>query len=583
MAQYYDPVSHTPLRAISDFGIMSGGVFGAGGQSDTESSVTPIRITGSPGAWVGTQDSSLNVANLDWHGQGETLNWRGPWSRYWWTSGQDHGGRAIYRKGRFWTQAPFTNQIILGCSTVSFGGNKYTTICCTSFNVNGWPILVYQRPFAETYTAHAWPADWTRIGVYTPNAQGLDAHLPGTIFPFNSSGTECQGFFGESKTGGAVALSKRIKITVGEGTASFVEIDNNASNEQPVVETDNSLVNHNVITGTQDPIPCGAISPDATPEYEYTRYGESNEGFTTEITEIDGPFYLAVDYIGDTETLAQYRITEDNSGTAQYTIDEDHHWLNSVVLKQDIDETYNRSGNVDEVIEIISPKVNIKLQDRQETLASNFTSTATVSSPTNYNGSYQNSGTWDQRRLIYMDLRTGSYVYEEGRTEFTETYTVTNEPDLIAVARNKTSYAHNKFIGQLNGTQVVFFEDTPVTTDVDDTADFPTDFNVPVCPSFNGDTSYTNSGAVYKDISATSMFVPEFVLSTVDSTHHATDVAGSTIWSSRGYEYSGGSWGLTGYVNYITGGDVIALLGMVGPNPRLHTAALLDWDDSYGL
>ena len=589
MAQAWDPIAHTPLRAVSDFGTLNPGAFFC--KPDGGSYLDGWKIYKFEGAWTADNLPAFAVQlNLDWHGGGETLSWRGPPSRYFEIHHADETGfliPAVSRKGASWTWAHRSPDITLGCAIMESGGVKYLNLVHRTKNTTG-TIKFSQRVFSETYANNGtYDADTNPLGwvTLTPVTLPVDANRDATPVFFNANGTECQCIIGKSEgTARPITTVKRLKVTFGVGTVTpgITSAEGSISRDEVIVDT--GSVSRNIVKGTWED---DNISPECAEydtegacvhwEYDYTTNVNGAKGGSLTMSLNTAPVQI-VDYKGNQEITAAIYDTENSSSTRNFT-----HSLRRTLdqlvpdppeITEELSESYNGTYTTRAARKLVSPYLSMDLQTVTGSRTASWSRTTVDPVPDSVSDS--STTTWIQRLLVYLDLRAGHAIYVEKET--ITNIVATGEffaPD--QTPHNQTETINTRFVVVLHGQENVIAENlgTPVFT--------PGALIYPPLLEFWGGTTdhddSTSSSTVDPISDAFSHLVmhQQSVYGRLGICGVATDAANNVLLSVTIWD--GGTE--DGYYTFLTGGDALALIGATGMDRRLIEVGLIDYDGSY--
>lgn len=521
---YFDPVAHTPLRGITDFGFSDPGMlFGAGRSDSVGVPGTNYVFDKTTGSWVVT--SPVNFGGyVDWHGGGETIRWAGPRSRYWFRSDVSPASQlawTVYRGEFIWAQSLFGGDV-LGAAIMESGGTKYLTIVVIdAFGGNN--VQVQQREFAVTYPDHGFyhatnnPLGWKELGSFNV----IRNFISQPCF-FNESGTEGQFIWRHTNVNGD---AKRIKVTVGVGSASFEEIDDLGAG-------------HDVVSSAT-----------------FARHENIDKGI------------LAVDYIGDVETPAYTYITRNDtyekSGNLTSTQDGDTWNVNT--------ETH---ADTKYVVEFASRIFYHRESYLDSQTSENWTTIGGFSGSKSSTVT-RNEDVW--RFIFYMDLRDDTIVYNEERTNAPSTGVSQNvDPvtqDFEMAVTSTRSYWYKYLIDQAGNLEEAYTQ-AVVDDDVSTTL-----FNQgPDFPPSGGGGSTTTPADLGKQFGMAFLH-NQSVRLYQGAMGAAQDGAGNLLWSTTQWVKAtvGASYTDGGKFNFLTGGDPVALSGLPGANPWFDRVALVKY------
>lgn len=590
MAQAWDPIAHTPLRAVSDFGTLNPGAFFC--KPDGGSYLDGWKIYKFEGAWTADNLPAFAVQlNLDWHGGGETLSWRGPPSRYFEIHHADETGfliPAVSRKGASWTWAHRSPDITLGCAIMESGGVKYLNLAHRPKNSLG-TIYFSQRVFSETYTnnspydAGTNPLGWVSLpSVVLPG----DANRAATPVFFNANGTECQCIIGLSTgTAKPITTAKRLKVAIGVGSATPVVSSAAGDITRDEVIVDTGSTGYSVAFGIDDGE--GNVTPECIAydeegacihsKYDYTTNNSGSKGGSLTINVNTSPVQI-VDYKGNVEITAAIYDTENSSSSRNFT-NTTHRTFNQIEsdppdITEELTESYNGTYTTNAARKLVSPNLSMDLQTVTGSRSAAWNRNTTAPVPDSVSDT--SNTTWTQRLLVYLDLRAGHAIYVEKET-ITQ-IVATGEffaPD--STPHNKTETINTRFVVVLNGQTTVVAENlgTPVFTA--GVAVFP-----PLLEFWGGvgDHDSSSSSSTIDPIGdAFSHLVmhQQSVYGRLGICGVATDAANNvllsvTIWDDGAED---------GYYTFLTGGDALNLIGATGIDRRLIEVGLIDFDGSY--
>ena len=583
MPNFVNPIRTNPFMPIVGYDFPSlTGVFHANGLSDSESN-RDRRITGGPGAWVATV-ASPQTENLDWHGGGETIQFRGPYSRYWYNSTYTNTGRIIRRKEAFWTQLPFASQTLIGCGIMEVGGTKYVN--AVAYNISTKALIVYQRDFAETFTTHdrkeVTPGGWTTLVVANPVNVLYDRAA--TPMFFNESGNECQGIWGIS-SGSKITSIKRFKIAIGFNSAILTEHDSSGLTDQSITTTDNGSGSYSIAIGTQDTPPCSPPLPVCT-EYDgptcirtqldYTYTGDANDGVQIALNGVKDSV-VACDYVGDTPVYATVIDDYVTDQLGYYTYFDAYASDTSGPTVTQTDEVYYKDINDSNVRRLVAPGVDLKFTGIETTRRMDYEIHASSAAATTYAGLDRADTVSYGQQVIYMDMRHNHIVYTgnvvtKRRDHILDAAPTGNE------AWTDTGNTRRATEAIFNGVSQVLWEtNTPINDSGTGTFVPLNESGDATCGGRNDDDYIASINAGDSSLNLLSLPHNASVYLSNGVAVCATDAGGNVLYSSDLWEEGTQN----GYWNYITGGDVPALMSLVGANPRLIVAGLIDYDSSY--
>jgi len=582
MSNLINPINCNPFFSIIGYNVgQASGAFMASGQDDSASMADPVLIKKAAGAWAAAPRPSGVAGNLDWHGGGETVTWKGPYSRYWFNSGLAHTGTAVYRKGQVWAQAPFGGEKVLGCGVMEDGGTKYLTIAI----IAGGTLAMYQREFAETYESSD-PADWT--GIFAQALPGSH-NVPATPMFFSESGRLCSGIFGVAASNSSVTTEVKIQASIGVGAASITATSCIGSYSDSTSSTDNSSMTVSVSLGEQEDPPCGAIVQECTETDENgdcVRSQQANSssgsgnGGNSRSTGQGKAHIIAVDYAGETELLCSLKtdITDDysssTSSAAEYEFDSASE---NNPLTNTSEASLSGGGGTTVTTTLSSPKIAVTIESSTSSQSDSlsYSSTDGVGSKT---GSRSVNGNSIYRQIVALDLRHGHAIYTETQRSDSMTYTFVEGAGTPST-RTSSVTVTERHIMKLGGSAQTIWSGAPVTTSSSGNATFPVHFDSIACPGHSNDSSDGGSYDYGPTFVKSALYQGQ-IYSGTGYTLLATDHTGNSILSCDKIKTPVGS---TEYYNAITGGNLVALSGMSGSNPRFGLCALIDYDESYEL
>ncbi len=298
-------------------------------------------IYNSSGVWKLSNKADLAAGNIDWKGwyvngiPTKVLSWVGPAARYFTPSMSfDEFTTIIYQAGEVFALAPAP---VLGAALMKdSGGKEWLIAICFQLGAD----VVYRRPNKKgnspaLFNAVTNPEGWQQIGSFTGQTGGQQADTP---WFFNSSGTEAQTMrwalrnvqgalnqmVSDTNNGtfpiipaniGQDYFLDRLKIQITDAAATLQNLGNSVVNRNsnasysnalqctencPIVSAQTFCIVRTTI-GSLDPSLTVQQALDNSPRgsIEQTANGQS-------ISATNGTYVVAVDYIGDTEVLAEY-------------------------------------------------------------------------------------------------------------------------------------------------------------------------------------------------------------------------------------------------------------------------------------
>lgn len=578
MSNFVNPINCNPFFSIIGYNVsQASGAFLATGQDDAASMADPILIKKVAGAWAAAPLPLGVVGNLDWHGGGETVTWKGPCSRYWFDSSLTRTGTAVYRKGRVWAQAPFGGEKVLGCGVMESGGIKYLTIAV----IDSGTLAFYQREFAETYSSNTY-LDWTRIFAYVlPSGH----NLPATPMFFSESGMLCSGIFGVAASSSSVTTEVKIQAVIGLGIAGITASGCIGSYSESTSTTDNSSYSISITHGAQDDPPCGAVAAVCTEtdangdcvrsQEQYKTSGTGNGG-NSRSTSQGKAHIIAVDYEGESELLCSLDYDIDESYSSSTSSESEYNFDNELITNTSESST-SGGGGVTITSTLSSPKLTVTIESSTTSHSDSlsYSSTDGVGEKT---GSRSSSGSSTYRQIVALDLRHGHAIYTERQRSSSGANTFVEGLGTPSTYTSSVTITERHILN-LSGLAQTIWSSAPVTASSSGNAIFPVHPDSITCPGHSNDSS-GGGGYDYGPTFVKTALYQSQIYGGIGYTVLATDHAGNSILSCEKIKPPSGG---AEYYSAITGGDLVALSGMQGSNPRFSGCALIDYDGSYEL
>jgi hypothetical protein len=484
--------TETGTTALS-FGPVAGAFLVIPNFSPTDGYSGPRLIAHEADEWNVKESSGVIAGNIDWRGKSlaDTLTWDGPPSRYFYTGGPLSYSRSIYRNGKVLAQAPAGVQ---GAAINRTGDPVLYVVTNTVGEVH-----VYRRPLRDVYNNN---------GMYdaTTNPDGwrdVYAGSLGTPFGptfFNASGTEAQ-FITTTGT----RLVNRVRLSFsGAVSASSVPAAGHGVMRQidPYGDSPTGARQLNVGERRDDSPPPGACSYSSectqnmqcgsTTQCALTQLdhqGSDSHGEYQSITyEFDRPSALCVDYKGDTEVLCE--LTYPNDGRASFTETRDNwSWRDksqeSFVCGPEAghvssEERMHREstqhwfdGLAMRVLKIGGLRIPVRGRSRESIGSYTLDRTRIGNTNLPFSGSMTDTNTDRsvQARVLYLDARNDTAVYETTETVGTVTLSSTTPVDTddgwVNLNRQRQGNIHKALIVRIAGAEYSLrSQDTATTSSV---------------------------------------------------------------------------------------------------------------------
>ena len=474
------------------------------------------------GQWVLSKEAGLAAGNIDWKGwyvngkPTKVITWKGPASRYLPPSDDTPGNfsREIYQDGKLFSVAP---ALVLGAALTkdAFGNEWLIAICKTAGG-----DTVYRRPnTANTapglYDPVQAPEGWQLVATFADPQNTLHADR---AWLFNGNGTEAQtmrctqDFESRPWTCRGLTLT-RLKITVSGASARMDNVGNSV-----ITTTESSESNAQNCEG------------DGSHRRPYpTVYGKYEETIT-------GATVVAVDYHDNREILARMSFNRNYSSAWKGERIDDGSYANATS-----DDAYSTTLSFDEV--------EITLSKRQS---------SSNASDTDTNGyTHVNSASTEQTQVLFLDLRENVAIY--WKSFGLGHYTSADSPEMGGPGTWNNTWEKQTQYQLQHGTSIQTFYD--FSDKGTDSASFIYDrargfmsncFDNYAANESSGDTTTREFGVSFlisgKDVSA------------------AIDRDDNLFVSMKYLDEEK----LERHFNFLTGGDPVAITGIIKINPYTH-------------
>lgn len=556
-------------------------------------------------SWTATSTTNIG-GNVDWKGKiaDDTLTFDGPQSRYWWRQTEAGKSISIYHNGAVLAGVPAG--FVIGVSISEWLGVRYLNAVTYEDALN--ELRIYQRVWSETYdNDNAYspttnPLGWKEIYSETlTETVGLKTK-PSTIFSANASGNEFQGIIGDRpmlipETFDYQPFRTIYKFNINGESVTKTESDARSN----TAETNTLVVNNDGYTSSSSEQCLETIFCPAETCADKQTNGSSSDSFssTINVTVVDTvPGIICVDYKGDSEIFGYY-LRSDQGRDYSQTIN-----MSSSGVRHDYRDCSGPTGSdsssdltvsevvsdsakdVSSIFKFGTTEIVLDEQSYMTSVAHNVTSHTeyvdNVNTVNNRNDvrTQNTQGVVLRRDILFADIRNNHVaVTEKDETSnYIETITYTGTNELTKNWSLNTDRSFNA-VSYVNGVRHVYnqsptnisLSDTEILTPSSDVYQYNQSSSV--TGTYVSVNNYQDNG----DIPWRYAHIKAIKEATTINQGYGTDYGGNVLGSQTIWEEEDLTRNYTniGVWNYLTGGDPVALTGLVGSNPRFWPVSVI--------